>query len=366
MPRMIGKKMSGAVAIAMMLASTALADVKVQDITRLQGQRFNKLMGFGLVVGLDGTGDGDKYQSTMRALSELHKHYASPIQKLDELKNNNSVAIVSVEVTLPEFGAREGQRLDVVVSSLGPAKSLKGGQLLVTPLQISPLAMAESAEPLATAGGPITLTDPTNLKRGVIRGGANVDADLMYSFIDGDVLTLVLDETQASWSMAQMIARAINHEFTSMAGDAGADSPVTRVVVRSDMAVAVAPNLVQVRVPQAELPRPAPFISRVQETSLYALPELPARIIINSVSKAIIARGKVTISPTTLNLAGMSVTVGAPAAGDAKDGAKTEAVDFDALLAMMKKLQVPQAQIVQAVEQLARSGLLHAKLEYQE
>ena len=352
-------------------AGPATADVRVQDVARMQGQRANKLMGFGLVVGLDNSGDGGKYQSTMRALAELHKRYAAPIFSLDELKINNSVAIVSVEVTLPDYGAHEGQRLDVVVASLGPAKSLKGGQLLVTPLQISPLAMAESAEPIATAGGKLEFPDPTNAKRAVIRGGATVESDLTYQFLEGNTLTLVLNETQAGWPMAQMLARALNHECAAPDSDGNLDGSgggsVSRLAVQSDVAVATSPNSVRVTVPAPEMASPGGFISRVLQTRLYALPEMPARVVINPVTKAIVGRGKVTISPTTLNLAGMSITVGSgAAAADAKDPSKAEAVDFDSLLAMMKKMQVPQAQIVQAVEQLHRSGLLHAQLEYQE
>lgn len=362
---------AGSVALLTLLSGLTAADVRVQDVARLQGQRANKLMGFGLVVSLDNTGDGGKYQSTMRALAELHKRYAAPILNPDELKINNSVAIVSVEVTLPDYGAREGQRLDVVVSSIGPAKSLKGGQLLVTPLQISPLAMAESPEPIATAGGKLEFPDPANPKRAIIRGGATVDADLLYQFLDGNVLTLVLDETQAGWPMAQMLARAVNHEFAAPDNNGSLDGPgngtVTSVNVQSDLAVATAPNSVRITVPAPEMANPAGFISRTLQTRLYAMPEMPARVVINPVTKAIIGRGRVTISPTTLNLTGMSVTVGgAGGPADPKDASKNEAVDFDSLLAMMKKLQVPQAQIVQAVEQLHRSGLLHAQLDYQE
>ena len=129
--------------------------VRVQDVARLQGQRTNKLMGYGLVVGLNGTGDGEKYASTMRALMSLHRRYAAPVLSEEDLKGNNSVAIVAVEVTIPEYGAREGETLDVVVSVVGRAKSLGGGQLLTTPLQF---AMFDPQDPstqqiFALAGG---------------------------------------------------------------------------------------------------------------------------------------------------------------------------------------------------------------------
>lgn len=357
-----------AVCLPALLTPSAAAEVRVHDVSKIHGQRVNRLMGFGLVVGLDGTGDGGKYAATVRALSELHKRYAAPFFKLEEAQANTTVAIVTVEAMLPENGAHEGDRVDVVVAALGPAKSLKGGQLLVTPLQISPLGMAETAECLATAGGRIDFPETTNLKRGIIRGGATVEADLSYSFVDGDMLTLMINDAQANWPMAQMVARAINHEFSTPTGDGLADSQSTRVMVQSEIAEATSPNTVRVRVPRADQASPADFISRLMQTQLYALPEMPARIVINPITKAIISRGKIMLSPTTLNLGGMSITVGGEtgAGVDSKDGAKAEAVDFDSLLAVMKKMQVPQAQIVQAVEQLVRSGLLHAQLDYQE
>src|SRR5262245_36673119 len=199
---------------AILSASLAAADVRVQDVARLQGQRTNKLSGWGLVVGLDGTGDGAKSPATLRALMELHKVYHAPVLETKELAANNNVAIVSVEVTIPQFGAREGEALDAVVSCVGPAKSLRGGRLLTTPLQDSMLSVPNI---LALATGRIDSVDPKNGKVGIIRGGCVLEEDFTYGFVQDNTITLVLNETKAGYGWGQVVARAINFELANPA-----------------------------------------------------------------------------------------------------------------------------------------------------
>ncbi len=300
-------------AIVLLLPGLARAEIRVQDIARLQGQRTNKLMGYGLVVGLSGTGDGDKYASTMRALAAMHKRYQNPVLSDADFKGNSSVAIVSVEVTIPEFGAREGEMLDVVVSVLGKAKGLAGGQLLTTPLQY---AMFDARDPatqqiFALAGGRIELADPLAPTRGLIRGGATLEADFFYTFIDGQFITLVLDDAHAGWTWSQMIARAVNHGESELTIPDPTDGLQGQRVVYSETATALGPKNVRVRIPSAELPSPAGFISRVLETELFMLPEQQARVTINRTSKNISFTGTVTISPTVLQIPGFgTVSIG--------------------------------------------------------
>ena len=167
------------------LATTvgATAGVRVQDIARLQGQRTNRLMGYGLIVGLNGTGDSGKNEHTMRALMAIHRRFHQPVLSSEELKNANNVALVVVEATIPEFGAREGQTLDIAVSAFS-AKSLKGGRLLTTPLQFAAFDEDDPAtqQILGFAGGWIEIPDSSVLTRGIIRGGCALEADFFYHF----------------------------------------------------------------------------------------------------------------------------------------------------------------------------------------
>ncbi len=110
-----------AVLAVWLVPRASLAVPKVGDITHLQGSRTNKLMGIGLVVGLPGTGDGGRYASTIQALARLQQTFGNPVVSLEQLKDTKNVAIVQVDATLPKDGVREGERIDVMVSSLGPA-----------------------------------------------------------------------------------------------------------------------------------------------------------------------------------------------------------------------------------------------------
>ncbi len=346
----------------------------MQDVARLQGQRINRLFGFGLVVGLNGTGDGAKSPATLRALKALHRVYHQPVHEVDELKANNNVAIVAVEVTIPEFGAREGERLDVVVSALGPAKSLAGGQLLTTPLQESTLAIPDI---LALAGGRVDLIDKDHPTRGIIRGGATLEQDFFYNFIDDGAIWLVLDDSKAGFPWAQVVARSINHALANPAaarrrrgrgrGDGG------RVVVQSELAVAVGPKNIRVRIPPYEMRNPARFIDRVLQTPLFVTPVQPARVVINRKTKQITFTGSVTISPTVLQIPGL----GTVSVGNAQQNGggrsviglateKPEGVEFETLLKTLSQLQVPPETMVEAVEHLYRTGTLNAQLVYTE
>ncbi|MFO0839418.1 MAG: flagellar basal body P-ring protein FlgI [Phycisphaerae bacterium] len=356
--------------IALTLAAAALsfavrAEVRVQDIARLQGQRTNKLMGFGLVVGLSGTGDGGKYANTTRALMALHRKYEQPVVEANELRANNNVALVTVEVVIPEFGAREGQALDVIVAAVGPAKSLKGGQLLTTPLQESTLTIPDV---LALAGGRIELPDVSAATRGFIRGGATLEQDFFYTFVEDGFVTFVLDESHAGYPFAQMVARAINHEIAGPASARGSGDGRGFVPAPGEGAVAIGPKQVRVRIPEAELAQPAGFITRALQTPLFIMPQQPARVVINRASKQVSCTGAVTLSPTVLQIPGLgTLTVGTPTtSAPSESEAPPAGVEFQALLDAMAKIKLTPDRIIETVEHLHRTGTLHAQLVYTE
>lgn len=356
---------------ALMLSthSAVVADVRVQDVAALQGQRTNKLQGIGLVVGLNNTGDGGRYPNAMRALMSLHRKYEQPVLDMNELRSNSSVALVMVEATIPEFGAREGQVLDVTVSTLGPAKSLAGGQLLTTPLQDATLSVPDI---LALAGGRIEIADAKAPTRGFIRHGATLEQDFFYSFIHEGAITLVLHDSQAGFPMARMVARAINHEVANPA-----DSNLTNVDLddlRLDdvqLATAIGPKNVRVAIPPYELADPSDFISRVLQATLFVMPEQQARVVINRTTKSVSFTGAVVISPTVLQIPGLgSVSIGGSGAAAAGavglDTQNVGGVPFEELLATLDKMKVSGKQLIDAIEQLDRTGTLHAKVVYAE
>lgn len=355
--------------------STAAAEVRVQDVGHLQGQRTNKLQGIGLVVGLKGTGDGGKNPRTVRALGRLHQRYQQPLLDLNDLKDDNNVAFVTVEATIPEYGAREGQAVDVVVSAFA-AKSLEGGQLLTTPLQF---AMFNPNDPstqaiFALAGGKLELTDPKTPTRAVIRRGATLEQDFFYNFVQEGTITIVLDDAQAGYPLAQMVARAINHELANPSSGGLYDrTPEGELVAETEPAVAIGPKNVVVRIPSYEQAEPAAFISRVLQAPLFVMPQQPARVVINRTTRSISFTGTVRISPTILQIPGLGMVNVGGASGEPPapgvvgvDTSKSGGVDFQQLLDSLSQIKLTPQQMIDAVEQLHSTGTLHAQLTYRE
>jgi flagellar P-ring protein FlgI len=350
-----------------LVTGPALAEVRVQDVARLQGQRTNRLMGYGLVVGLTGTGDGEKYGPTIRALAAIHERYHQPIISGSDVKGNASVALVAVEATISEYGAREGQTIDVTVSAVGSAKSLKGGQLLTTPLQYALFDQRDPATQaiFALAGGSVFIPDEKSPTHGTLRAGAVMEQDCFYSFIDNGTVTLVLNDEHAGWTWAHVVARAINHELANPASTLLERDVPAPGGVAGDVAEAVSPKSVTVRIPACELARPANFISRVLQSSLFLLPHQQARVTINRVTKNVSFTSGVTVSPTVLQIPGVGTVLVGKAADKDNPAASREPIDFKELFDTLAAIKVTPDQLIDAIEHLYKTGTLHAQIQYE-
>jgi len=338
------------------------AAVKIGDVTHLKGQRINRLMGIGLVVGLKGTGDGGKYLPAIRPLASLLTQFADPVLSLDELKNAKNVALVAVEATLPEYGAREGDRIDVKVTSIGAAKSLIGGRLLLTPLQGPNKA---DRRIYALASGPVHVPDTKVPTVGVIRQGATLEADVVYHYIVDGTVTFVIEDAHASWAMANTIAQMINED----ASEPGKIAHIAR---------AVDPKNVVVKIPQSEMNNPAAFIARIESLDLL-LPPAEARVKINRRTGTIIITGDVEISPVAISHKGLTITTVTPAPQPSQTNPKVEQKYFvgldphkrggaklSDLLDALNLLKVPVQDRITIIEELYKTGKLHAKLIVEE
>jgi flagellar P-ring protein precursor FlgI len=207
----------------------------------VKGQEVNTLHGFGLVVGLNGTGDGDKPATRMLAqsMSRMGANVGRDAEgalDLTELKNAKNVALVFVTAEVPATGGRQGGRINCEVSAVS-AKSLSGGTLLMTPL----LGSHPSDRTIyASASGAITIEDAGRPTVGRAHRGGQLTEDFEYAFHEGGVLTLVLDPTHSSFQMAQIVADAINPLETRDIGG-------SRVVIREKSQVIVVGRDVMIR-----------------------------------------------------------------------------------------------------------------------
>ena len=328
--------------------------VKVADITRLSGQRSNLLTGFGLVIGLRGTGDGGDYLPAIKPLASMLAKFSNPTT-VAELNNANNVAIVSLVATVPNNGVRDGDKLDVYVMSNGAAASLKGGRLFVTPMQ-GPLA---GSGIFALAEGPIVIEDPSTPTVGVVKGGCVMEADLPAQFIENGKFTLILEDPSASWTVASTIAKIIN--------DAESTNGET-------LAIAVDPKNVVVTIPPIERERPDSFISRVQRLPVPLLPT-EARVQINERTGTMIITGDVEISPVVISHKGLTISTIRPEpiptprtpvvtskTTVALDTTKQGGAKLQELVDALEQLSVPAEDRITIVKELYRIGKLHGKL----
>lgn len=286
--------------VAWLLAVTAAAQAsRIQDVTRLKGDQPNEIVGFGIVVGLKGTGDGGDSMPTMRPLMQLMGKFGDPVTLAKEMKNVNNVAIVLISATIPAHGAHEGDRLDVRVSAVGGAKSLKGGRLFPAPLQ-SPQPNLRTI--FAVASGNITIDDDGTPTQAVIysgrTGGAQMLEDVIPDNYSSGRFTLVLSPEFASFARATAIADQINEDVAPQTDGKA-------------VAVAVDATSVIVTIPPAEITRPAQFVTRVQTLPV---PNLPgkARVVVNSKTKTIVFSGEVELEPTVLTHNGLTINITAP------------------------------------------------------
>jgi len=366
-------------AIVLAAPEMVLAVPKVGDITHLQGSRTNKLTGLGLVVGLPGTGDGGKHAPTIRSLAALHNKFANPILTLDELKNAKNVAIVQVEATLPRDGVREGDRVDVVVSSLGPAKSLKGGRLLVTPL-VGPHP-DDPRGVMALASGPLQLEVAETPTVARISQGATLEQDWIHNYIalgrdlppqirshegilpEEPYVTLVIDEPHAQWAVAYTIARTLNSESEVGDGTASAQN-----------ALAIDPRTVVVRIPPLDRSNPAAFLYRVEKGQLI-MPLTEARVTIHRASGTIVISGDAELSPAVISQKGLTITMTMPPVKPTPENPQVLEQRFVAvdpenkggpklrdLVDALNLLRVPPEDRITIIQKMHENGQLHATL----
>jgi len=282
-----------AVLTAAAVAPVAHAATRIKEVAAIEGVRSNQLTGFGLVIGLDGTGD----QTTqMPYTAQGLKNYMEQLgltltpASLGQLQMKN-VAAVLVTAQLPAF-ARPGQLLDINVSSLGNAKSLKGGTLIATPLKGADgelYAMAQGnlivAGAGAAAGG--SKVQVNHLSAGRIPDGAQVERSVPTSLQDGPTINLSLNASD--FQTARKVANAVNRRFGP------------------GVAQALDGRTVQVKAPTSPNDRVS-FIADMEElpvdTSVAA-----AKIIINSRTGSIVMNQAVTLGACAIAHGNLSISV---------------------------------------------------------
>ena len=334
----------------------------LHELVRLRGQGKSELRGFGLVLGLPGTGDSAKDLVVARPLAKLLENEGVPIGSFDELAASRSVALVMVTAEIPETGARVDDQLDCYVSALHNPKSLAGGRLFIAPLR-GPLP---GQVVYAFASGSIVI-EGANPNVGRVRRGAKMATDILNPSIGADgTITLVIEPNFASWTTSQLIANTINQHRM------GYDDDATAIARAQDE------RTVRVIIPHAERPNPANFIADILSIRFDpSLLDLPARIVVNERRGAIVVSGDATISPALIAHGELVVTTVNPPIPATPQNPEVErhvwtAIETNArpvetarlqdLLGAFRRLDVPVNDQIAILDMLRRSGKLHAEI----
>jgi len=287
-----GRRAWPALALACALSMIAPAQAeRIRDLVTVKGVRGNQLIGYGLVVGLDGSGDQTTQtpftvQSLQSMLTQLG--ITLPPGTNPQLKN---VAAVMVTAELPSF-ARPGQQLDVTVSSLGNARSLRGGTLLMTPLkgvdgQIYAVAQGNVLVAGAGAAQGGSKVQINHLAAGRVPDGATVERAVASPFLQGESISLELNSTD--FSTAQAVTDAINTDL----GEGTAHALDGRVI--------------DVKAP-SDPDRRVRFMAQLENLQVAQI-EPTARVIVNARTGSIAMNRTVSLEPAAVAHGNLSVTI---------------------------------------------------------
>lgn len=282
-------RICAALLLAASSALPATAQVRIKDIADVEGVRDNQLVGYGLVVGLNGTGDRlDSAVFTRQSLIGMLERLGVNTRDQESKLQTKNVAAVMVTANLPAF-ARTGSRIDVAVSALGDAKDLAGGTLLVTPLlgadgevyAVSQGALATSAVAARGAAASVTRNIPTSAR---IANGATVEREIAFQLGARDTIRLGLRNPDLT--TARRIADAVNRAMGG--GTARATDPRT-------VALKLAGR------------DPMDVLAAVE--SLRIEPDSPATVVIDEASGTIVMGANVRISTVAIAQGNLTIRV---------------------------------------------------------
>jgi len=338
----------------------------VQELVRVKGHERNTLVGLGIVIGLNGTGDRNKDSLVAaRPFAQYLKNLDASVADLEELRRTDSFAIVQVSMTIPSLGAAEGDRFDVTVSSLFNAKSLAGGTLIVSMLRL-PLPDASEIPVMAFAQGAIEVTAAAP-RDGTVRLGGQMLRSVMGDPIQADgSVVLVLRDEFAGYPVATAVASVINEEM-ALLGERG--------LARAEDA-----KTIRIRVPTRDRADPTPLLSRVLTFHVDAsMLRLPARVVVNEREGIIVVTDNVEIRPVAITHAGLQITtitpepVGSPefpvatttrwaGVGTGPAGGSAGGTRLADLLRAFDQLDVSAQDQIAIIYELRRSGALSAEI----
>lgn len=330
----------------------------IKDISNIVGIRENQLIGYGMVVGLPGTGDKSKF--TMQSLQNLLRN--SYIKIPTSSINSKNIATVMVTATLPAF-ARQGDKIKINVSSIGDAKSINGGELLLTQLK------GVDGKVYALAQGNI-VSNPNSATTGYIYAGATIENEIKYNLYNENSITLSLLKNDAK--TAATVEKKINEKF------------------KAPLALALDTRTIKVNKPKNK--SMIRFIADIQEIELQS--NIKKKIIIDIAREIIVAGSDIKIKPITISQKDFTIKIksmnnitpeefndatkypGVDIGDNVKVGNKPVEINLNNalvntyneptvsdLMRAMKIMKIEIGQIIQTLQMLKELNAIDAKLE---
>ena len=280
-----------ALMMCLALTSTVFAEsavTRVKDIAKVQGVRNNQLMGYGLVVGLPGTGDSDDTWQMIQSTVSLLKNFGITINSAD--LDTDNVAAVMVTATLPPF-VREGDTIDVTVASMGDADSIQGGVLLQTPLRAANGDVYAVAQGSVSTGGFIAGQGNNRAQKnfptaGNIPNGAIVERTLEDDLGRNGQISLSL--ASQDFTTAARITNAINAAYGNVAHAAN-------------------PGRVDINIPGYYRANIVQFVASIEE--LPVVPDTIAKVVVNERTGTIVMGGNVSVDECAITQGGLSIRI---------------------------------------------------------
>ncbi len=332
---------------------------RIKDIVSVKGVRENQLVGYGLVVGLDGT--GDKKGATIQSLVNMLQRMNITVSEGDMRSKN--VAAVVVTTMLPPF-PKIGTKINANVSAMGDSKSLQGGTLLMTPLrgadgQVYAVAQGALSVGGLSAGGKGTRLTVNHPTVGVVPEGVTIEKEIGFDLANSRDVSLLMDKSD--FTTASNVMKVINKHFGA------------------DLAYSPDPSSVVVNVPSKYKGRVVDFVNEIEALSVDV--DLPAKIVINERTGTVIIGEKVTLSPVAIAHGDLTIEVKEKSAqpvpfAPAPEGetditvsskevalTKVSGATLGEIIEGLNKLGVSPRDLIAILESLKKAGALKADLE---
>lgn len=326
---------------------SAQMSVKIKDISRIAGVRDNQLIGYGLVVGLNGRGDSSKSKITKDTAANMFQKFGIRVDPQDIISRN--IAAVIVTASLPSF-TENGMKIDIKISSVGDATSIESGELLQTALQ------AADGQTYAVAQGTVVTIYKERsdfmgrITSGYIPSGALIERVLRTSYLNNNTLSLVID--QADFTTLKNAVEAINQQF---------GSAIATSQLGGSIDITVPANYKQ-SIPQ--------FISEIGNLEIE--PGNLARVVIDRRSGTIVMGGDIKISAVAISQKSLNLEIGQgryPYLDELNEKARPksshvleEATDVQTIVDGLNKMGAKTEDIISIMRALKAAGALYAEL----